>query len=47
MQLMGSGTLVKNHPIPLATHEGQNPNLGELEEMWDGWTISVCDVSKE
>lgn len=42
----GLGTLDENHPISLAPHEGQNHDLGEFEETWDGWTISVCDVSK-
>ena len=46
VQPMGLGTLDENHPIPLATHEGQNPNLGKFEETWDGWTIGVYDVSK-
>ena len=46
VQSMGSGALVENYPIPLATHVGKSLDLGEFEESQDGRSIGMHDVSK-
>lgn len=41
---MELGAIAENHPIPLASDEGTDPNLGEPEKMWDDRPFSLCDV---
>ena len=41
---MGSGSLVENHPLPLAFNAGKDTDMGKLEEARDDRAIGLCDV---